>query len=114
VPLVLPIHPVPLMRPPPRWRTAINSMSATWVALSAVSIGFAGRVVPVMHLITFWRLQTAPLTTTMEHRGGQDNDDGASSWFRRLGTGPAPVRGLGIEEARAASEAGAASEASGQ
>jgi hypothetical protein len=62
------------------------------VWLSEVSIRVAGPVVPVMHLITFRHLQSAPLTTTMEHRGGQDNDDGASSWLRQPGTGPAPGR----------------------
>jgi len=36
-----------------------------------VSIGVAGRVVPVMHLIAFRRLQAAPA----------DHDDGASWWF---------------------------------
>jgi hypothetical protein len=30
-----------------------------------------------MHLIASWCLEAATLTTTMEHRGGQDNDDGA-------------------------------------
>jgi hypothetical protein len=48
-----------------------------------------------MHLIAFRRLQAGPLTATMEHRGGQDNDDGASSWLRRPGTG----RGIGAGDA---------------
>jgi hypothetical protein len=34
---------------------------------SEVSIGVAGRVVPVMHLIASSRLGAALLTTTMEH-----------------------------------------------
>ena len=37
---------------------------------SGVSTRGAGRVVPVMHLIAFWRREAGPLTTTMEHRGG--------------------------------------------
>jgi hypothetical protein len=58
-------------------------------------------VVPVMHLITSWRLQASPLTTTMEHRGGCDHDDGASWWLCRPGTGPGLVAG----DAEAAGEA---------
>jgi hypothetical protein len=38
---------------------------------SDVSIGVAGRVVPVMHLIAFRRLQAGPL----------NHDDGASWWL---------------------------------
>jgi hypothetical protein len=48
---------------------------------------FAGRVVLVVHLIAFRRLQASALTTTMEHRGGSDQDDGALSWLGWSGTG---------------------------
>ena len=44
---------------------------------SDVSIGIAGRVVPVMHLIAFWACQAGPLTTTMEHGG---SSSGVSAW----------------------------------
>jgi Icc-related predicted phosphoesterase len=57
-----------------------------------------------MHLIASWCLEAAPLTTTMEHRGGQDNDDGASWWLPRPGTGP----GAGTGGAGAAGDAGEA------
>jgi hypothetical protein len=52
------------------------------------SIGVTGRVVPVMHLIAFWRLEAGPLTTTMEHRGGCDHGNAPSWWLGRPGTGP--------------------------
>jgi hypothetical protein len=67
----------------------------------------AGRVVPVMHLIAFRRLEARPLTTTMEHCGGPDNDDGALSWLCQPGTRPRAGGG----DAGAACEVGEAGEA---
>jgi hypothetical protein len=58
---------------------------AMWLGCGAsdVSIGAAGRVVLVIHLIASWRLRAGPLTTTMEHRGGSDHGNAPSSWLRR-------------------------------
>jgi hypothetical protein len=43
------------------------------------------RVVPVVRLIAFRFPEAGLFTTTMEHRGGRDDDDGALPW---LGGGP--------------------------
>ena len=59
------------------------------------------RVVPVVRLIAFRLPGDGRLTTTMEHRGGLDNDDGALSWLRR----PGSARGAGACGAGAAAEA---------
>jgi len=48
--------------------------------------------------------RAGPLTTTMEHRGGQDNDDGALPWLGRPGTGLGLVTG----DARGPGEVGEA------
>jgi hypothetical protein len=68
---------------------------------SAVSVWVAVPVVPVVRLIGF-RFPGAGLsTTTMEHRGGLDDDDGALPWLR----GARDRAGAGAAGAGAAAEA---------
>ena len=59
------------------------------------------RLVPVVRLIAFGFPGAGLLTTTMEHRGGRDNGDGALPWLRG---GPGP-RGAGAGGAGAAAGA---------
>ena len=60
--------------------------------VSVVSVWGAVRVVPVVRLIEFRFPGDGRLATAMEHRGGQDDDDGALPW---LGGGPGPRAGWG-------------------
>jgi hypothetical protein len=52
-----------------------------------MKVRVAGRVVRVMFLIAFRLPWAGPLTTTMEHRGGQDHDNAPSSWLCWAGAG---------------------------
>jgi hypothetical protein len=52
---------------------------------SAVGAWVAVRVA-VVRLIAFLFPGAGLVTTTMEHRGGRDHDDGALPWLRRPGT----------------------------
>jgi hypothetical protein len=74
---------------------------APWCGFSAVSAWIAVRVVAVVRLIAFRFAGPGLLTTTMEHRGGQDHDNGTLPWLRR----PGIARGAGTGGAGAAAEA---------
>jgi hypothetical protein len=66
-----------------------------------VSAWITVRLVPLVLLFAFRLPGPGPLTTTMEHHGGRNHDDGALPWLRR----PRDRAGPGTGGAEAAAEA---------